>query len=265
MRTKTEIQNEIRNVFAGTPALVALDIYMPAAVEGALIDVLTAITYAFELLFDKKIQEVQTEADKAEQYVYPWYAKYTLDYQHGDTLSWDNEKLRYIYGAYNNIAQIVKYVAISPSNLGGVTIKVAKDVSGSPAKLSAIERDALQGYWDKIKPVGTPLTVRSEDPDLLNFMLHIKYDAYIPINILQNNVQNAIKTYLKTLGFGGVFRISALIDAIQSVDGVIDVWHDFVEAKPNTGTYNTIVSEYTTYSGYMELDGSALSNITYTL
>lgn len=257
MRTIQEIREGIYQAFQANPILNVLDYKLPTSVEGALVAVFTQIIWLFELLFDAKMKEVQAEADKAEQYVAPWYVHYTQVYQHGDTLIWDSTLLKYKYATTNVDLQVVKFVSVTPTNAGGVIVKCAKSASGGvPVKLDAVEQPALQGYWDNLAPVGTPVEVRSEDPDLLHLELTIKYDTYLPLPTIKAQVEQAIIDYLANLDFNGVFRTSKLIDAVQAVNGVVDAWVTVVNAKPATGAYAPVSNEYNAYAGYMMIDSA---------
>ena len=255
MRTVQQIRDEIRLRFQANIYLTALDYLLPTSVEGALIDVFTVVIYSFELLFYAKISEIQAEANKAEQYVAAWYVAHTLKFQYGDTLVWDETLLKYGYAANNAAAQIVKCVAITPTDIGGVLVKVStKTNSGLPIMLSATEAAALQGYWDNLKPVGTPVEVRSVEADRIKLYLNVKFDSYLPIPQIQAQVEAAVVKYITTLEFGGIFIASKLIDAIQQVTGIMDVWTTSIEAKPFGGNYGQIGNDYVPYAGYMEID-----------
>lgn len=262
MRTQEEIKAQVLFAFQSNVVLNTLDLNLPMSVEGALVDTVSYILWLFEALIYKKIEDIQAEADKAEQYVAPWYIEYTKAFQLGDTLNWDTITKRYRYSTITPANQIVKYAAINPTAAGGVLIKVAKDANGTPVKLTTVELSAVQGYWDTLKPVGTFLTVRSADPDKIKVVLNVKYDPYYPSTQISLQVEAVIKNYIKRLDFGGIMRVSRLIDAVQGVTGVVDVWVDQAQCKTSTGAYATIGNDYIAYAGYMELDLSG-STINY--
>ena len=255
MRTYKEIQTQIEGQFLGNVYLSNLDIYLPVSVENNLIKAFAAVIYLFEILFYQKEKELQSLADRSEQYVAPWYIYHNGLFQYGDTLGWDTTTLRYGYSAPNPTAKIIAYSAVTSTSEGEVIIKAAKDNSGVPEVLTSPEKTAFQGYWEKLAPVGTPVLVISEEADKLKIELSVKYDPYLPLLNVQEQVETNVKTYLKALDFGGVFRISKLIDAIQQVNGVVDAWSTLCEARPDSvPTFTNVVNEYTSYAGYLDID-----------
>jgi len=83
---------------------------------------------------------------------------------------------------------------------------------------------------------------------------------------LKVKVEAAIKGYLKNLPFDGQVKTSALIDAIQKVEGVSDVVVSTIQAKTNTGSYANVVRVYNTVAGYIQIDEANFplaTNLTY--
>lgn len=107
-------------------------------------------------------------------------------------------------------------------NHRGIILKVAK--GDSPEPLSDDEYAQFNIFINRIKFVGSKITVRSWSGDIIIPNLRVVYDdAIISKNTAINNVQQAIKNYINNIGFNSIIYESAIIDAIQSAEGVVDV------------------------------------------
>lgn len=104
----------------------------------------------------------------------------------------------------------------------GIILKVAK--GENPTPLSSTEYARFKNYIDSIKFVGARITVRSWPGDILIPDLRVVYDDNI-ISAAEAivNVQKAVTSYIANLGYDGVVYESAIIDAIQAADGIVDV------------------------------------------
>ncbi len=58
--------------------------------------------------------------------------------------------------------------------------------------------------------------------DVLNVGFDIYFDPIVPLVTVQANVQAAMDEFLSNLPFNGAFNITALTDAIQESEGVVD-------------------------------------------
>lgn len=238
-----------------------------AAIWRLLLWVTAAGIWIHEQLWEQKKQDLIEVAARIPFGTPPWYAEQALLYQHGDSLVWDGD--RYGYATEDLDVRIVAKSAVSVDG-SQVNIKAAKeDSSGDLIKLSAAEKSGLEGYFDKIKFVGTPLSVISEDPDDLKVEMVVYYDplkmtaagALVDDNSIFP-VQDAIKNYIQGLDFGGVFREGELSQKILEVDGVTNVGIDGLWAKYGGLNYFEVNDFYQSFAGYMALDVVG-SNITY--
>lgn len=181
-----------------------------------------------------------------------WWDRELRKFQYGDSLVIDNLTKKYYYETIDTDKQIVSRVAIF-----GNTIKVAKG-DGSPEALSTDEYDALDSYIRKLQPTGSNLILVSQASDLVLIACEIYYDAIISLSVVQENVEAAINAYLETLEFGvgstGTFYISRVVDAIQEVEGVVDVEVQQVSAKQDGGQMGTVERRYFPVSGYISID-----------
>lgn len=207
-----------------------------------------------QFLWDLFKVEIEAIVANAPTGTLPWYQLQVLKFQYGDTLTFFNEK--YIYPTIDESKKIVKLCAVEDRADGVVIIKVASLSNNLPTPLSTIEKTALEAYVFKIRFAGTKFSIVSTAPDLLKFLGTIFYDPTIPLSTVQQNVETAIDLYLKNLPFNGVFKINALIDVIQAVQGVTDVTVGSIEAKYGALTYSPITRTYTAQAGYISIDPS---------
>lgn len=191
-----------------------------------------------------------------------WYSEVSKTFQLGDELVWNG--VQYAYPEENEDKQIIEYSsAKTTGNL--LKIKVAKDSSGTPAKLSASELSSFTGFIDKIVFSGTSYSVVSTDSDYVKLVYTIVYD---PLVLAPDGesietpgtypVEDAINDYLANLDFAGVLRVMELTDAVQVVDGVNNAIATTVEAKQFGGSFldvlATVRQEYEAFAGWSIVD-----------
>jgi hypothetical protein len=103
-------------------------------------------------------------------------------------------------------------------------VKVAKEVSNVLTPLDATEKTSLEGYLSRIGFVGIPIDVTSQQPDRLRVEnLTVYYFRQYNPAAVKAEVISAIDAYLESIStdnFNGVVVRSAIVDAIQAVEGV---------------------------------------------
>lgn len=224
--------------------------------------------WALEKLFDLHKKEVDDTIANLIPLSIPWYRDQMFSWQYGDALAYLNGK--YKYTTIDASKQIVKRASVTESG-NTVLIKVAKLNGTDPEKLSTAEFNGLQSYLKKIRGGGARTLLRSEDADLLKLSMEIHYNAALinsdGENILSGDkvVEDAITAFIKELPFDGVFRKIKLIDAIQAVEGVIDVKVTTIQAKYSATEYEDIDLTYRAFSGYLKIDPAhtLTDNLTY--
>ena len=112
----------------------------------------------------------------------------------------------------------------------GVTIKVCKDNSGQSdgggvyTPLTEDELTAFKNYIDEIKFVGAQIQILSIYGDLMNINADIVYDdLYINEEQAFDAVKAALINYAKSLDYNGYIYYQSVVDAIQSVEHIVDV------------------------------------------
>jgi hypothetical protein len=120
--------------------------------------------------------------------------------------------------------RIVSRAAVKQQTNRRVVVKAAKDDgSGGLESLATDELSALRSYIKQIQFAGTSIGVTSLEADRIKATLEVRYDGqYVQSTVIQA-VKDAINGYLSNLDFDGVIVKNRLIDAVQVVDGVVDL------------------------------------------
>lgn len=192
------------------------------------------------------------------------------------TASWLNSKvLEFQYSATNpQIVQLVNFVPVYPvvdkslrlitrcsvvTTLSSqVIIKVAKNEP--PVALTSTELSSLQSYINQIGVIGVNYNTQSLTSDKLYIDAEVYFDGQYS-TVISARVISAINTFLSTLSFNGILKVSDIELAIRGVVGVSDVLLKNVKMRSDVtpftgGTFliqnNTVISRiFPTISGYI--------------
>lgn len=201
----------------------------------------------------------------------PWYQEQALAWQYGDAIVYLSYKFQ--YAVVDTTKCIIKRAAAVASN-NQVRLKVAKLSGSTPVKLSSAELTAFNSYITDIKPPGEPVLVISDDADTLKLYAEIVYDP----QVLKSDgssiddptsypVQEAIEAYIAGIVWDGKFNIRKWEDAVQAVEGVVDIIPGTCYGKAaGAAAYDTITSNYYSNAGYMVIDPAfpLTTTLTYT-
>ncbi len=222
---------------------------------------ITAVTIFFhEKLWDVFKADVETRL-KTISGTNEWLANECRKFQYGDELLFDNTTRSYYYQTEDPAKQIVKRVAIT-ENFGFSTVKVATEINGNTTALTPAQESSLAGYVDLIQYAGASLKVVSLPGDEIDLKIEVYHTPLVPTLDVESAVEAKVDEYLANMEFNGTFRVLSLIDAIQTVDDVIDLRIDHVKAGPAGSETEPVTRVYFPVSGYFStVDKSA---ITYT-
>lgn len=168
------------------------------------------------------------------------------------------------YTTIDATKRIVTRCAVKTTASRTVLIKLAK--SEPPVALSAPELVAANAYVDDLSFAGINYIISSTASDKLLVDASIYYDGQYSA-VISVNVITSINTYLANIDFDGSFKLSALVDAIQSTTGVTDVVLNNVAIRPNSVAFasttylvqgkTTIIPVYPTNAGYVTEETTA--------
>ena len=232
------------------------------SIESILFYIYAATAYVIEQMFDQFRADVDERIDANIVPTVRWYHSSALAFQYGDSLVYDPEKFRFRYSTYDETKRMVKYAAVKDRG-GSIQILVSGDKNNLPEPLSDDVLTAFKSYMNSIKIAGVILSIQSIPADDIRINAIIEVDPMtinasgIRLSDGSKPVVIAINKYLNSIEYGGNFNKTKLVDAIQNVEGVIDVEITECKAKSaSTEDYNVINNNnYTAISGCFIANG----------
>ena len=255
-KTVTEIEQIIYAKIAEYPELTSLNSASQVAVFKRWVYIVAYMTnYIWQILDTFKV-EVEEIVKKGVAGRGDWYVSKAYGVRLGDNLVIVDNVLQ--YAAVDLTKRIIKRASFqndTSQNPPVIKLRVATENSeGKIIGLSPTQITAFSDYIQSVMFAGTRIDIISQDTDLLKLVATIYYNPLFDVSLLRANVEAAINNYLKNLPFDGLVRVSSLVDAIQRVEGVVDVAISDIKAKPNLGVYADVVRVYSTVAGYIEID-----------
>jgi len=223
--------------------------------------IVAAQMYLLEVLWDLFKVDLETIVTNAAVGTNQWFKSKMLLFQYDATtpqvLQVDSN-FAVNYTTIDATKRIVTRCAVKTTATRTVLIKLAK--SEPPVALSAPELVAANAYVDDLAFAGINYIISSTASDKLLVDASIYYDGQYSA-VISANVITSIKTYLANIDFDGSFKLSALVDAIQTTTGVTDVVLNNVAIRPNSVAFasttylvqgkTTLIPIYPTNAGYV--------------
>lgn len=268
-RTIQQIQNEMLANIAGNENMAALNSTSKTSIYRIFTYIVAFGIWTHELLSDKHILEVDTKIYNQKAGTLPWYRTMALRFQFGFDLVADKDYFEIGNATADQIeaSKIIKYAAVNEAaDSSRVILKIAGETNGvlsdfdDPSQVEAIE-----AYINEIRVAGVQVTIINYKADRLYLNLQIKRDALVldesGMSKIDANypVNEALQEFMKELDFNGELRLSALIDKLQIIPGVLDAtlisaessWID--PALNGYGTPQPIFVSKIAESGYFEI------------
>jgi hypothetical protein len=275
-RSITEIQNEIFANITANENLSVINSISASATFRRFVFVVAFSIWLLESLFDTHNSEVTAKLANQKSGRLSWYKTMALQFQYGFDLVTDKDY--FVNGAATpeeiETSKIIKYAAVDESDVEKrVIIKIAGETDGFLSPITPEQKQSFEAYVKEIKWAGTNTTVINYLPDRLYLNIQIKRDALVLDNTgmsIQNAnhpVNEAIQEFMKELPFDGDLRLSALVDKMQKVPGVLDATLVSAESswiKPELNGYGIpqpIYISKVAESGYYEV--VTFDNISY--
>lgn len=240
------------------------DCFSMASLENIIFYVFAVAVWALEKLFDLHRVDVDARIEQLEPHTLRWYVSKAKAYMQGQKLVTDCDYYDTEGMTEQDIAaaKVVKYAVATESNTV-VYIKVAREVDGNPAALTAGQLEGLTSYMNEIKDAGVSVQLRNEPADQMRISLLIYYDPTLLIidangNGSQNGkdpVRETTKQVIENLPFNGMFRKSDLMAALQALPCVEVADIKSVKVKPrNSAEWQTVEGYDRPFSGYYSID-----------
>ena len=205
MRTIEEIKETIcadfmRNesvaeLFGFTPGDSFTSHFSKVSVIGILFYIFAVAAWALEKLFDTYKGEVDTRIEEIIPHRPRWYRDKVLAFMKGKTLIADTDR-------YDTTAMTEDAIAAAR------VVKHAVAVENRDASLLTI----------KVAGVRTALV--NIDPDRFNCEADVYYDPMLVAETVESACREAVRNYIENLPFNGEYTNMALVDALQTLDGV---------------------------------------------
>jgi hypothetical protein len=151
--------------------------------------------------------------------------------------------------------RIISQAAYVENTSKEVIIKVA---TGQPGELTPLTDEQLTdflNYMKKIKIAGIILKVVNLPADILRIQANVYYNPAYNQTTLKQKIIQALNEYSVALEFNGVVLRNAIIDAVQKIEGVVDI--DITQLQAVTGEIDYEISRaYVTASGYVNFQNN---------
>lgn len=254
-RSIDEIRSEIDGAISSDDELSGIDLGLSTSrvsVWRLWRNVVSRAILTLESIFDSHKKEVQK---LSEQLIYgkeDWYQRQAFEWQYGDTLSVIEGKP--VYVPVDLTKRIVTRCSVK-SRLGTVVLKVAKGSLPDLQPLSVLEKTAFEYYIDRIKPAGIRTEVVSLQADLVWPELKVYFKGELIPADVRAQVVIALNGFLSSIAFDGVLNVNRFIDAVQQVEGVLDVEITALQVKsPLESVYRPVIRVADSTSGYFKFD-----------
>ena len=136
--------------------------------------------------------------------------------------------------------------------------------------LSTSEKTSFDAYIDRIKPAGTNITIVSAAADDMKLSITVTFDPLVietdgstPLRgrliatPTTYPIEDAVIDYIQQIDFDSYFKVMDLVDAIQEVDGVLNVTVQKASARYGALAYTDIMiddeQKYNANAGYLAM------------
>ena len=231
------------------------------SVESILFYVFAFSLWTIEVFFDKHVAEVSATIANLKPHNLKWYVNKAKLFMPGYPLIEDSDVYDTSVMTAGEIeaAKVVKYAAAVESN-AAVYVKVAGSDGTLPAQLTEDQEAGIIAYFKEIKDAGVKLEIVNLPADHYRLELKIYFNPMIltgsGLHLLGGDpVRDTIKEYLRNLPFNGEYRNSALVDALQLIQGVVipELIQAEISASGLNGTWQNVDAYSIPESGYYKI------------
>ncbi|WP_289665583.1 nucleotidyltransferase [Flavobacterium panacagri] len=279
-RSISEIQKEMVDAISKSQNLSGELTLITSTSKASIARLLTFIVataiWTLEVFFDQHTKEIDEKLANQKSGTLPWYRTMALRFQEGFDLVTDRDYFENGDAEAQEIedSKIIKYAAVAESaEASRVIIKIAGETDQKLSPITQDQKASFEAYMKEIKWAGVEVTVINYKPDKLRLEIQIKRDALVLNNkgmsIKNANypVEEALLEHMKELPFDGDLRLSAIVDKLQKVPGVLDATIKSASSawiNPDLNDYDQpqpILISTVPVSGYFEIE--TFENIEY--
>lgn len=203
---------------------------------------------SFEIILDLFKDDIEEIFDNRVNGVGAWYVDMSYKYQDGDIVEVSADGTTIEYPVIDESKRIITRASYSETTVSAqnldkqVLIKVAKGTGATTAPLLDDELSRFNAYLEDITFLGTNIKAVSREGDILVPRLTIYHNGTSSDAAVRSRVADAIRDYIEGFNFNATLYTSKLIDVVQEVEGVVDVYID-PEATPAQGIFTRYYNE----------------------
>lgn len=229
--------------------------------------IFASAAWVLERLFEAHKEEVGARIEEIIPHRAKWYKSKVLEFMKDKTLLPDTDRydISEMTDEAIDAARVVKYATADESRDASIlTVKVAGDSGGTRCRLSDETETQLAAYLAEIKDAGVRINLVNKEADTFNCSVDIYYNAMLLPENVQRDCEAAIRDYIENLPFNGEYTNMALIDTLQSVEGVkIAEFKQATTAAADSPTVSAIDARHVPAAGYFKAGEISLTMIAY--
>lgn len=243
-------------------------VFNKLSIESILFYVFASAAYIMERLFAEHASDIESKIELLTPHRALWYRNKMLEFMAGKPLVEDTDKYDTTEMSDEDIeaARVVKHAtANEDTNTSTLVIKVAgESSSGERCPLDEAAAAQLAAYIAEIKDAGVSITLVNQTADVLNCTVDVYYNPLLAAADVQAACRKAIDGYIKNLPFNGEYTNMALLNVLQSVEGVKVVNFTSATAQGVSDAQPIQINgRYTPAAGYFAAGAVTINMIAY--
>ena len=228
-RTLSEIYAEAKDCRNNYLELTEFENSSKMSILDAFTWVTSACIWTFENIMDVFKVDLAKDLQNRINGTPSYFANALMKYQSGDDLVMNEDGTIFSYQNVNVSKRIITKVAYSEEEDEGFHDKIVrfKIATGEPGSYSRIDEDeliAIRAYLNQILFAGQHARVFSRIGDVLIPRVVVYYDGAVTEDELYNEIEKALNEYIANIEFNGLVYSQQVIDSIQNVEHVTDVY-----------------------------------------
>lgn len=230
-RTLTDIYNEAVEARNQYLELTELTNNSKMSIINAFTWVTSAAIFSFEKLMDVFMLDIAAVFNSRINGTPAYYANALLKWQYGDELVVNEEGTAFKYPTIDEVKRLITHVSYqeyynSEFKDNVLILKVATGSGSNLSRLTDEELIAARAYLNQIKFAGVKCNIVSRKGDVLVPRVTVYYDGAVSKEELYDKIDTALTQFIVNMKFDSLIYAQKVIDAIQKVEHVTDVYID---------------------------------------
>lgn len=208
-----------------------------SSIVNRIISTVASVLNIIELEISNSEHTVESSARSLKVMGRQYYIDTALAFQYGASLTIvDPQTYRYGYATINPDQQIIKQLAISPTDNGLIVMKVAKiDNDGYITPLLAGELQSFLDYMNSFLPLGFQMQITSAEPAVLNCTsLYIRYSKEYSLSVITQQIKDVFLSFQAYLRGDDPLYVNDIESAIKSAPGVRDAYFNNISVTDSS-------------------------------